>query len=72
MLAINHQQAESHIWQGIFFHVILVRIIVPWKHNTVWNKVSANIKKKIDRKPVYNKKFLKTEMKSYGNKVTDF
>ena len=41
-------------------------------HNTVWNKVSANIKKKIDRKPVYNKKFLKTEMKSYGNKVTDF
>ena len=29
-LTINHLQTESWIQQGIFLHVILVRIIVPW------------------------------------------
>ena len=28
-LTINHLQADSYIWQGIFLHVIPVRIIVP-------------------------------------------
>ena len=28
------------------------------KHNTIWNKVSADIKKEFDSKPVYNKNFL--------------
>ena len=32
------------------------------KYNTICDKVNANIKKKIDSKPVYNKKFLKTKM----------
>ena len=27
------------------------------KCNVIWDKVSAGIKKKIDSKPVYNKKF---------------
>ena len=31
------------------------------KYNTIWDKVSANIKKDVDRKPVYNKEFLKTK-----------
>ena len=33
------------------------------KYNTIWDKVSANIKKDVDRKPVYNKEFLKTKNK---------
>ena len=41
------------------------------KYNTVLDKVSADIKKEFDSKPVYNKEFLKIK-KSYGNKVTDF
>ena len=40
------------------------------KYNTIWDKVSANIKK-IDSKPVYNKEFLKTKIKSHGDEVTD-
>ena len=28
------------------------------KHNTIWNKVSADMKKEFDSKPVYNKNFL--------------
>ena len=36
------------------------------------NKVSADIKKEFDSKPVYNKNYLKTKIKSYGDEVTDF
>ena len=42
------------------------------KHNTIWNKVSADIKKEFDSEPVYNKNFLKTKIKSYCDEVTDF
>ena len=41
------------------------------KH-TVLDKVSADIKKESDSEPVYNKTFLKTRIKSYGDDVTDF
>ena len=39
---------------------------------TVLDKVSADIKKESDSEPVYNKTFLKTRIKSYGDDVTDF
>ena len=42
------------------------------KYNTIWDKVSANIKKEFDSEPVYNKEFLKTKIKSHGDEVTDF
>ena len=42
------------------------------KYNTIWDKVSANIKKEFDSEPVYNKNCLKTKMKSHSNKITDF
>ena len=42
------------------------------KYSTIWDKVSADIKKAFDSKPVYNKKFLKTKIKSHGDEVTDF
>ena len=42
------------------------------KYNTIWNKVNADIKKEFDSEPVYNKKILKTKIKSYGDKATDF
>ena len=41
------------------------------KYNTIWNKVSADIKKEFDSEPVYNKEFLKTKTNSHGNEVTD-
>ena len=34
------------------------------KYNTIWDKVSADIKKGFDSKAVHNKGFLKTEIKS--------
>ena len=36
----------------------------------LWPKIS--FKKEFDSEPVCNKKFLKTKIKSYGDKVTDF
>ena len=42
------------------------------EHNAVWGKVSADSKKEFDSKPVYNKEFLKTKIKSHGGEVTDF
>ena len=43
------------------------------KYNTIWDKVSADIKKEFDNEPVYNKNILKTKIKKcYGDKVTDF
>ena len=42
------------------------------KYNTIWDKVSADIKKEFDSEPVYNKNYLKTKIRSHGNEVTDF
>ena len=42
------------------------------KYLTIQGKVSADIKKELDREPVYNLKKLKTKRKSRGNEVTDF
>ena len=33
------------------------------KYNEIWEKVSNNIKKRFDKKPVYNEKQLKTKIK---------
>ena len=41
-------------------------------YNTIWDKVSAYIKKELDSEPVYNKEFSKTKVKTHGDEVTDF
>ena len=46
--------------------------VVLEKYNTIWDKVSADVKKEFHSEPVYNNFFLKTKRKSYGDEVTDF
>ena len=41
------------------------------KCNTAWDTVRADFKKEFDSKPVYNKMFLKTKIKSHSDEVTD-
>ena len=41
------------------------------KYNTIWDKISTDIKKEFDSEPVYNKEFLKTKIKSHGDEITD-
>ena len=33
------------------------------KHNTIWGKVSADIKKEFDSEPAYDKSYLETKIK---------
>ena len=42
------------------------------KYNTIWGNVSGDVKKEFNSEPVYNKNYLKTKIKSHGDKVTDF
>ena len=42
------------------------------KYNTIWDKISADIKNQVNSKPVCNKKVLKTKTKSYSDEATDF
>ena len=41
------------------------------KHN-IWKDVSNSVKEDYDSEPVYNKIFLKTKIRSFGHKATDF
>ena len=36
-------------------------------YNTIWDKVSADIKNDFDSELIYNKKFLKTKTKFHGD-----
>ena len=38
----------------------------------IWDKVVTDIKKEFNGQPVYNKKFLKTKIKSHSDETTDF
>ena len=42
------------------------------KYDTIWDRVSADIKEEFDSEPVCNKVFLKTKIKSYDDEATDF
>ena len=42
------------------------------KHNTIWDKVSADNKNGFNNKPLCNKSLLKTKIKSNDDDVTDF
>ena len=41
-------------------------------YSSIWNSVSNSIKKEHDCKPIYNKKFLKTKVNSYGHEAIYF
>ena len=42
------------------------------EYTTIWDKVSTDVEKEFDSKPVYNKFFLKTKRKSDVDEVTGF
>ena len=42
------------------------------KYNSIWDKVSSDIKKEFHSKPVFNKNFLETKIKSYADEAKDF
>ena len=47
--------------------------IVTYQKNIIglWDNVSADVKKEFNSEPVYNKKYLKSKIKSHADEVTD-
>ena len=46
--------------------------MMTYSKNITLGKVSADIKNEFDSKSVFNKKLLKTKIKSYNDEATDF
>ena len=42
------------------------------KHSSIWDNVSADRNNEFDGEPGYNKIFLKTKIRSHGDKVRNF
>ena len=71
MLPETRAYAKSYDGQTKWMYFLIEDDLLG-KYNTIWDKVSTDIKKEFDSKPVYNKIYLKTTIKSHGNEVTDF
>ena len=73
MLPKINAYVKSSDGQTKWMYILIEADELLEKYNTVWDKVSADIKKEFDRKLVYdNKKKLKTKIKYHGDEVTDF
>ena len=56
-------------------YVFWLKNLTCWKingDNDIWNKVSNSITKELDCESIYNKRFLKTKIKSYSDEATNF
>ena len=62
--------AKSYDGQTKWMYFLIEDNDLLEKYNTIWDKVSADIKKEFDSEPVYNKNYLKTKIKSHGDEVT--
>ena len=70
MLPITSPYVKSYDRQTKWKHFLIEDDGLLEKYNTIWDKVSTDIKKRFDTKPVYNKNYLKTKIKFHGDEVT--
>ena len=72
MLPKTGAQVKGYDGQTKWMYFLIEDDDLLGKHNTIWNKISPDIKKEFYSEPVYNKEFLKTKIKSSGDEVTGF
>ena len=72
MLPKTNAYVKSYDGQTKWMHFLIEGDDLLKRYNTIWDKVSTDIKKEFDSKLVYNKNYLKTKIKSYSDEVTDF
>ena len=72
MLPKTSVYVKRHDGQTKWMYILIEGDDLLKKYNTIWDKVSADIKKEFDSKPVHNKEFLKTKINSHCDEVTDF
>ena len=63
---------KGYDWQTKWMYFLIEDNDLLEKYSTIWDKFIADVKQEFNREPVYNKKKLKTKIKSHGDKVTDF
>ena len=72
MLPKTSAYVKSYDGQTKCMYFLIEHDDILEKHNTIWGKVSADVKKEFNSNPVYNKEFLKSKIKSHSNEITDF
>ena len=72
MLPKTRAYVKSYDGQTKWMYFLIEDDDLLEKYNTIWDKLSADIKKEFNSERVYNKEFLKTKIKSHGDEVTDF
>ena len=70
MLPKARAYVKSYNGQTQWMYFLIEDVSLLEKYNTICHKVSADIKKWFDSELVYNKKILKTKIKSYGDGET--
>ena len=60
MLPKTSAYVRSYDGQTKWMYFLIENDDFSKKYNTLWDKVSADIKKEFDSEPIYNKEFLKT------------
>ena len=63
MLSEIRAYVKSYGGQAKWMYFLIEDDDLLEKQNTIWDKVSADLKKEFDSDPVYNKEFLKTKKK---------
>ena len=72
MLLKTSGYVKSYGGQGKWMYFLIKDDDLLEKYNTIWDKVSADMKKQFDSEPVQNRKFLKSKVKFHGDEVTEF
>ena len=72
MLPETSAYVKSYDEQNKLMYFVIENDDLLEKYNGIRDKVRVDIKKEFDSKPVYNKTFLKTKIKSNDDEVTHF
>ena len=72
MLPKTNANVKSYDGQTKWMYFLIEDDVLLEKYNTIWDKVTADIKKEFGRYSVYNKNFLKIKIRPHGDEVTDF
>ena len=72
MLLKTREYVKSYDGQTKWIYFLIKDDDLLEKFNTIWDKFDADTYKEFDSKPVYNKIFLKTKMKFYGDEANRF
>ena len=72
MLPKTSAYVKNYDRQTKWMHFMIEDDDLLEKHNTIRNKVGTDIKKQFGSEPLYNKNFLQTKIKSFGDEVTHF